>query len=166
MLRHRPPVHSVRQPAATLECVIQRDDFGAWLNGPTAASTGSSWPGSRLGLPEDGPGAIAPIWRRLLALWLDYLMCLGIAFWLFNGSNLAILAIFFVEYLVLVSLLGTTVGQKIFGIRVIGLDGSTPGIASGFIRTLLLMLVIPAVIFDADRRGFHDIAARTAVVRS
>ena len=101
-----------------------------------------------------------------MALWLDYLMCLGIAFWLFEGSNLAILAIFFIEYLVLVSLLGTTVGQKIFGIRVIRLDGSVPGIASGFIRTLLLMLVIPAVIFDADRRGFHDIAARTAVVRS
>ncbi|MFB9775124.1 RDD family protein [Brevibacterium otitidis] len=145
--------------------MISRDDFGSWLDGPSAASTGNDYPGSRLGLPETGPGSIAPMWRRLLALWLDYLMCLGIAYWLFNGSTLAILGIFFIEYVVLDSLLGTTVGQRLFGIRVIRLDGARPGFASGFIRSLLLMFVIPAIIFDADRRGFHDIPARTAVVR-
>ena len=34
------------------------------------------------------------------------------------------------------------------------------------VRTVLLMLLVPAVIFDKDGRGLHDRYSDTAVVRS
>ena len=33
------------------------------------------------------------------------------------------------------------------------------------IRAVLICLVIPAVVYDRDRRGLHDRAANTVVVR-
>jgi uncharacterized RDD family membrane protein YckC len=39
------------------------------------------------------------------------------------------------------------------------------GIPRAALRTLLLCLVIPAVVFDPDQRGAHDKAAGTVVVR-
>ena len=39
-----------------------------------------------------------------------------------------------------------------------------PGVLAGILRALLVSLLIPAVIFDRDRRGLHDLAARTIVV--
>jgi len=35
-----------------------------------------------------------------------------------------------------------------------------------FVRTLLLVLIIPAVITDRDQRGLHDRIVATAVVRA
>ncbi len=40
-----------------------------------------------------------------------------------------------------------------------------PGLLAGAVRTGLLCLVIPAVVWDKDGRGLHDLAARTAIVR-
>ena len=34
-----------------------------------------------------------------------------------------------------------------------------------FVRTLLILLVIPAVIYNRDQRGLHDLAADSVVVR-
>jgi uncharacterized RDD family membrane protein YckC len=39
------------------------------------------------------------------------------------------------------------------------------GLLGGAIRAFLLCLVIPAVVYDRDRRGLHDKAAQTIVVR-
>jgi uncharacterized RDD family membrane protein YckC len=39
------------------------------------------------------------------------------------------------------------------------------GLHGGAIRAQLICLVIPAVIYDRDRRGLHDKAADTVVVR-
>jgi uncharacterized RDD family membrane protein YckC len=38
-------------------------------------------------------------------------------------------------------------------------------VLDALVRTILLMLLIPAVIWDRDQRGLHDRLARTAVVR-
>jgi uncharacterized RDD family membrane protein YckC len=35
----------------------------------------------------------------------------------------------------------------------------------GLVRTLLLLLLVPALVFDKDLRGLHDKAARTIVIR-
>ncbi|CPU67518.1 Conserved membrane protein of uncharacterised function [Mycobacteroides abscessus] len=40
------------------------------------------------------------------------------------------------------------------------------GLGRGLLRTVLLCLVIPAVVWDADGRGLHDRAAGTVLVRS
>ncbi len=51
------------------------------------------------------------------------------------------------------------------GIHVVRLGGGPAGPLAALVRTLLLCLVIPAVIFDPDHRGLHDKAMNTVLVR-
>ncbi|PZU30429.1 MAG: RDD family protein, partial [Microbacterium sp.] len=44
--------------------------------------------------------------------------------------------------------------------------GGWVGLWRPIVRTLLLCLVIPAVIWDADQRGVHDKAAGTVLLRT
>jgi uncharacterized RDD family membrane protein YckC len=64
----------------------------------------------------------------------------------------------------LVATLGSSFGHRILGLRVVKLDGTHVGLIPSLIRILLILLVIPAVIWDADNRGLHDKAAKTALV--
>jgi uncharacterized RDD family membrane protein YckC len=50
-------------------------------------------------------------------------------------------------------------------LRLQRLDGGWVGLWKPVIRTVLLILVIPAVIWDADQRGLHDKAVGTVLVR-
>lgn len=149
----------------TLDSVIDRDDLGSWLDGPQFSTPAGYWPGKNLGLPESGSGSIAPLWRRFLGLMLDWGMCYAIAAFLFDAHPLAITAIFALENIVLVSTLGMTVGHWASGLRVMSLAGAAPGLRAGLVRTLLLVLVIPAIVSNVDNRGLHDVAARTVIVR-
>ena len=61
---------------------------------------------------------------------------------------------------------GRTLGMYLFGLRIIRVDREeavNPWRA--VLRTLLLMLLVPAVVFDRDGRGLHDRYTDTAVVR-
>src|SRR5699024_9567725 len=73
--------------------------------------------------------------------------------------------LFALENFLLVGTLGYSVGHRIFGIEVRRLDGHVPGLLKSLIRALLVVLVIPAVIFDRDNRGLHDLAAGTVILR-
>lgn len=88
---------------------------------------------------------------------------------LLRGRPAGTLAVFAVSTIVLVGLLGTTIGHRLVGIRVTrvrDLDRPVPpGLGAAVVRTLALCLVLPPVIWDADGRGMHDVAARTVVVR-
>ncbi|SNQ48916.1 Putative membrane protein/domain (fragment) [Frankia canadensis] len=80
--------------------------------------------------------------------------------------GLAIYLVFLLEEFLLVSTTGQTIGMRLLGIRVIrvrdrGLQ-SWPWIG---VRTLLLALLVPVVVWDRDLRGLHDRAAGTAMVR-
>ena len=44
--------------------------------------------------------------------------------------------------------------------------GAWVGLWRPIIRTVLLVFVIPAVIFDSDQRGLHDLAAGTVLIRA
>jgi uncharacterized RDD family membrane protein YckC len=68
--------------------------------------------------------------------------------------------------LLLVGTLGSTIGQRLLGMRVVRMDGASAGPLPAAIRTLLLAVVIPAVVWDRDTRGFHDKLAGTVVVRT
>ena len=57
-------------------------------------------------------------------------------------------------------------GHRILGMKLMRLDGSWVGLWRPIIRTALLIVVIPAVIWDADQRGLHDKAAGTVLVRA
>jgi uncharacterized RDD family membrane protein YckC len=74
--------------------------------------------------------------------------------------------IFAAEVYLLTALTGFTVGMRLLGLRVMRLDGKPVGFGWAFVRTLLLLTVIPALITDYHRRGLHDRAANTIVVRA
>jgi uncharacterized RDD family membrane protein YckC len=137
------------------------------------------YPGNRLGLPADGPGSVGGWGRRVLALFVDWLIAGLIAsaitskpLWAGgNDLNTAQLVVFFAMSAVLTGLAGATIGHRLFGLRVIRTQpGGTGysaqvGLLGGAIRTFLICLVLPAVVYDRDRRGLHDRAAGTVVVR-
>ena len=57
-------------------------------------------------------------------------------------------------------------GHRLFGMRLVRLGGGWAGVWRPVVRTILLILVIPAVIWDPDQRGLHDKAAGTVLVRA
>jgi uncharacterized RDD family membrane protein YckC len=75
------------------------------------------------------------------------------------------LGVFILMNLLLVGTLGSTIGHRLLGIRVFRIDGSNCGLIPTVIRTLLLALLIPALFWDRDSRGFHDKIAGTVAVR-
>ena len=102
--------------------------------------------------------------RRLGALLIDWFACTLISLALFRSQYLT-LAIFAVEDYLLTALTGFTIGKRLLRIRVARLDGKMVGLGWAFIRTLLLLLVIPPLIADKDLRGLHDRASNTVVIR-
>jgi uncharacterized RDD family membrane protein YckC len=53
------------------------------------------------------------------------------------------------------------------GIRVIRVDrNEAVRPLAAIVRTVLLMLLVPALIWDRDRRGLHDRIAQTVVIRN
>lgn len=153
---------------------------GTWLSGLGAAGVGlparDGWRGRRLGLPPEGPGAVATTGSRVAAFLLDIL-----AGALIGGLVNVVLAdptpeqralaangAFALEVILLTALTGQSLGKRVLGIRVLKLsdrDGP-PGFLPAAIRTALLMLLLPALIVDRDGRGLHDRAAGTVVVRT
>ena len=144
--------------------MVDRKDIGSWLSGPDTSGI-SRYPGERLGLPESGPGSIARAGRRIAAICIDWGLSYLIANLLFGGNSMGILGIFFLEQVLLVGTLGYSIGHRLAGIRVERPDGGTPGLLAGLIRAVLLCLVLPAVIIDADHRGLHDKAMNTLLLR-
>jgi uncharacterized RDD family membrane protein YckC len=149
---------------------------GSWLSGPKAAfesdegidqSTG--WRGARFGLPETGPGSVSSTGSRAFALVIDVVLAALVA-GLFTAPELPrnwSLLSWFLIVTVAVAFFGFTPGMAAMGIRVVRLDGkSMVGLLRTVPRTLLVALIIPAVIWDADGRGLHDKLAGTVVVRT
>ena len=124
----------------------------------------STYPGEKYGLPEDGPTSVPGLGRRLVALFIDWIICAVIATGLL-GSQYWTLAVFGAETYLLLVLTGTTIGKRVLGMRVARLDGRRIGLGWGLVRTILLLTVIPPLVLDRDRRGLHDKAANTIVVR-
>jgi uncharacterized RDD family membrane protein YckC len=126
--------------------------------------------------------------RRVAALVIDWFACQAIATVLLPGDVLAPVWIFAVENVLLVGTIGTTLGHRLLGLRVRRVaapallaatvpEGAAdapradpgpdvpPNPLLAAVRTALLCLVIPAVVWDADGRGLHDRVAGTAIVR-
>ncbi|WP_328772164.1 RDD family protein [Streptomyces sp. NBC_00286] len=151
-----------------------RQAIGSWLSGPRAAAEEAGadfgYRGEQLGLPESGPGSIARPGRRLGALAVDWGLCLLIAYGLLtDGYNQATgnwaLLIFFVMSILTVGTIGFTPGKRLFGLRVLTLETGTVQPLRALLRTALLCIAIPALIWDRDGRGLHDRLARTVEVR-
>lgn len=143
--------------------MIERKDLGAWLEGPPTDEEYVR--GSRLGLPAEGSGSVAPIGRRILSLLIDWALCLLVS-QLFTGGDPAMtLGLFAVENLLLISLFGITIGQFAMAVRVTAVRGRQPILLRSLIRIVLMLLLLPAIIWNRDAQPLHDVAAGTAVVR-
>jgi hypothetical protein len=151
--------------------------LGSWLSGPESERPGggddASYPGKSLDLPPSGPRSLARMGRRLVALLVDWLIAYGLAalamtFGLFSMSVLstAVLGVWLVIGVVSLSLFGFTPGQLALGLVVVPIDAA-PRV--GFIRALargvLVALVVPPLLTDADGRGLQDRLTNTAVLR-
>jgi hypothetical protein len=122
------------------------------------------YPGQQLGLPERGPGSVSSMPRRVLALFIDWLLSMVIAYWL-THSQFWTIAVFAVEVYVLTALGGSTVGKRLVGIRTVQVGGGPVGFGWALVRTAILLTVVPPLLTDRDLRGLHDRAANTVVVR-
>ena len=153
---------------------MDRKDVSSWLSGPkeTLEQQGIDfgYPGQRLGFPESGIGSVSRPGRRLVALTIDWFAALFIA----NafGVNLSgnahswlVLNVFTIEILLLTIFTGSSFGQRIMGIGVRRLNEDRLDVLGVVVRTLLLLLVIPAVVYDRDGRGLHDKAVGSVVLR-
>lgn len=153
--------------------------ISSWLSGPESAEPDPQhgYPGEMLGLPVRGPGSLAGMGRRLLALAADWLVgyglaSLGVAVGMITPELLptAVLVIWLVLGVVALRLFGFTPGQFGCGLRVAPVGAADQrsagvGIIRAVARGVLIALVIPPLFADADGRGLHDRATATAVVR-
>ena len=144
---------------------------GTWLSGARAAGAHLGYPGERFGLPERDKGSVAGYGRRLVALLIDWLASTAIAVGLANAydwsalqKNWAAWGIFAVQVWLLTGMTGTTLGKRIAGLRVARLDGKPVGLLWSAARTVLMLMIIPALMWDRDHRGLHDRAANTIVL--
>jgi hypothetical protein len=128
------------------------------------------WPGQRLGLPETGPRSIARLGRRVAAIFIDWAIAwvISAAFFAegpFQPNAWATLAVFAVEQLVFLWTLNGSIGHLLLRMRVVPVRPARLGLWRPVVRTALLCLAIPALIWDRDQRGLHDQLAGTMLVR-
>lgn len=124
--------------------------------------------------PSPGLGETAEtasLLRRLGGICLDWLACLIIARLALPGvdygtgaSALATMAIFFVEVSLFTWLTASSFGQRIVGIAVLSTAGRRLRLWNVLVRTLLICLVIPALVYDSRGRGLQDLVAGSVVV--
>jgi uncharacterized RDD family membrane protein YckC len=132
--------------------------------------TEDTFRGQSLGLPESGSGSIATFGRRVVALFLDWIAALLISRALVGTpetllESFATLIIFALEVTILTWLWGSSFGQRLVGIRVVGRTRRL-GLVGAALRTVLICIVIPPAIWDSDGRGLHDRAVDSVVVRA
>ncbi|XPP25935.1 MAG: RDD family protein [Leucobacter sp.] len=130
----------------------------------------SRWPGERLGLPERGPRSVGRIGRRFLAIFIDWgiAMLLGLLFGQYNSAaySWATFLLFLVMQILFIPTIGGSIGHRLTGLRVVPISGGWVGPWRPIVRTVLLCLVIPVLVWDSDQRGFHDKIAGTVLIRA
>lgn len=84
------------------------------------------------------------------------------------GSSWVVLGIFALEVALLTTLAGGSFGQLLVRVRVLTTEGRPLSLLLAFVRTLLICVVVPPLVFKADSgRGLHDMwTGSAAYVRS
>jgi len=139
----------------------------AWIlvaapkNGTPASGTPAAFDPGRIVLANFG--------RRFAALLIDWALCLLIAGLYADPRVIAwppVVALIVINT-IFIGLFGQTPGMALAGIRCVSVrDGGAIGLGRAVIRAVLLALLIPALIMDESRRGWHDRAAGSVVVKA
>ena len=111
--------------------------------------------------------------RRILALCADWIASLLVArFFVGPGvlrsdgaESWTTLLVFFVEVSVFTALVGASFGQLLAKVAVVRLDGTPVNLLLAMVRTFLICVVVPPVIYNRDQRGLHDLATGTVTLR-
>jgi uncharacterized RDD family membrane protein YckC len=150
----------------------------------------SSFPGERLGLPRQGPRSVARFGVRIVALFVDWFIALFLTLLLFGifelsqvqstqdliewylsqaqteDVQLGTFGMFLFLQILAILTIGGSIGHRLMGIYVVRINGETMVWWRAIVRTLLLGLIIPVLVWDSDQRGFHDKIAGTILLRS
>jgi uncharacterized RDD family membrane protein YckC len=136
------------------------------------AGSTTPYPGERLGLPMTGAGSVASWGRRLLALVVDWFASLlvatvffGSAVWGQGWQAWMPMAVFLAQASLLTALVGGSFGQLVLRLAVVRVDNTPLTFGHALLRTALICLVVPPLVFNRDNRGLHDLAAKTVTLR-
>ncbi|WNV77256.1 RDD family protein [Geodermatophilus sp. DSM 44513] len=124
--------------------------------------------GASLGLPAEGPGSLASFSSRVGAFAVDAIaaaLVAGLVTAPALPGNWSLLSFGLITVVSLVAF-GQTPGMRLVGLRL-----AHPRVGRrlapwrAVVRTALLVLLVPALVVDADGRGLHDRFTGTAVIR-
>ena len=113
--------------------------------------------------------------RRMLGISLDWLAAYAITLGFFAGKGTFFerthhvgskaLVVLAAEYLVLVTLGGSSFGHRFVGLKVVRFsDGGAVTPLQALIRTILMVIVITAITFDENGRGVNERLSNTVLV--
>jgi len=104
----------------------------------------------------------------MLAIIIDWALAALPAYLIIGGPHPELwnIVIFAALQVVFIPTIGGSLGHRICGMRVVPIAGGWVGLWRPVVRTVLLALVIPLLVWDSDQRGFHDKIAGTVLVRS
>lgn len=106
--------------------------------------------------------------RRFLALLVDWLASslVVIAFQGLAYNEWLVLLVFVLESAVFTALLGGSFGKLLTRLRVVRREGSAQplGLIQALVRSILVALVVPPLVFKEDGRGLHDLAVKSQTV--
>jgi uncharacterized RDD family membrane protein YckC len=123
--------------------------------------------------PAFGPGSVATFGARLGAYAVDAILSVLIAIAINGGyhvgdrQNLVTYLVFLGIEFFFITFLGQTPGMRALGIGVVRAnDGRRQKPQWVLLRTVLLAVVAPALVIDANGRAMHDRAAGTVMLRT
>lgn len=136
----------------------------------------SKYPGERLGLPETGPQSVGRVGRRFAAITLDWVIS-AMVLMLMTGRDyltlsssalgqLQLLGVFVVLQILGIWFIGGSMGHRLLRLHVVNVRGGAVQWWRPVVRSVLLALVVPALVWDSDQRGFHDKIAGTILLKS
>ena len=113
--------------------------------------------------------------RRMLGITIDWLAAYAVSLGFFSGGGSflersrgiggTVLLVLAIEYLVLVSLGGSSFGHRIVGLKVVRFsDGGVATPIQALIRTVLMVLIVSAITFDENGRGVNERLSNTVLV--
>ncbi|MFP7364413.1 RDD family protein [Corynebacterium callunae] len=150
----------------------------SWLDGPQIPAdfddpdAPGRWPGEKLGLPKEGAGSLVSVMRRIGGVCIDWFFSWIIAIVLSNFTSALgdVATTTLIIFVILGWLSGwffaRTPGHAILGMGIARVDATAHvGWWRALVRSVLTILILPAVMVDSDGRGLHDKATGTAVIR-
>jgi uncharacterized RDD family membrane protein YckC len=114
--------------------------------------------------------------RRMLGITIDWFAAYAVTLGFFAGGGTflertrgaggTVLIVLTLEYLILVTLTGSSFGHRIVGLKVIRFsDGGAVTPLQALIRTVLMIIIITAITFDENGRGVNERLSNTVLVK-